>query len=243
MPADGGATGLLPRAPDGWVEALARTDLLGCLPQAALLSLAAQAQLHEYAPGELLMRQGERGGGVLVLVRGAVTVHRAGPGGSRAALAHLRPPAALGEVTLLDGGPRSASVQAVVPTAAIVLSRGALLDTLSAHPAVVDGLLRSLGRLVRRLSDRTADAVLLDLSGRLAKTLLVIAGSDRGGHVVRLSQSQLAELVGCSRQSLNQALGGLASRGLLHLEGRTVVLDDIAGLRRRAGLATPVDPR
>ena len=225
------------------VQALARTELLAGLPPSALHALAAQAQLHEYAPGDLLMTQGERGGTVLVLLSGAVTVHRAGQGGTRAALSHLRPPAVLGELTLLDGGPRSASVQAVAPTTAIALSREALVDALTSHPAVLDGLLRSLGRLVRRLSDRTADAVLLDLSGRLAKTLLLIAGSDRSGHVVRLSQSQLAELVGCSRQSLNQSLGGLADRGLLHLEGRAVVLDDVAGLRRRAGLPPPAARR
>lgn len=239
MPAQGGPITLRGGAQEERVQALAGTELLGGLPPAALRSLAEQAQLHEYAPGQLLMTQGERGGSVLVLLRGAVTVHRAGPRGSRAALAHLRPPAALGELTLLDGAPRSASVQAVVPTTALALSRGALLDTLNTHPAVLDGLLRSLGRLVRRLSDRTADSVLLDLPGRLAKTLLVIGGSERGGHVVRLSQSQLAELVGCSRQSLNQALGGLADRGLLHVEGRAVVLDDVAGLRRRAGLPPP----
>lgn len=241
--AQGGTTSLRSCAQDDRVEVLARTELLAGLPPAALHALAEQAELREYAPGELLMKQGERGDAVLVLVCGAVTVHRAGARGARAALSHLRPPAALGELTLLDGGPRSASVQAVVPTAALSLSRGALLDALSAHPAGLDGLLRSLGRLVRRLSDRTADAVLLDLPGRLAKTLLVIAASDRGSHVVRLSQSHLAELVGCSRQSLNQALGGLADRGLLHVEGRAVVLDDVEGLRRRAGLPPPASRR
>lgn len=238
MPAQPTTTGGLPRlhaGPAGRVSALAQTPLLGGLPDEALRELARRAQLRAFAPGDLLVAQGELGGSVLVLVRGAVTVYRGRSGGARAALAHLRPPAALGEVTLLDAGPRSASVEALEPTLALEISREELLSALAEHPALLDGLLHSLGRLVRRLSDRAADAVLLDLPGRLAKTLLVLAGADRA-NVVRLSQSRLAELVGCSRQSLNQALGGLAERGLLHVEGRQVVLDDRAGLRRRAGL-------
>lgn len=221
--------------PAARVAALSRTTLLGGVPTPALAELAARARLRTFAPGSALVAQGEPGGSILVILQGAVTVYRAGPHGSRAALAHLRPPAVLGEVTLLDGGPRSASVEALVPTAALELSRAELLAALAEHPAVVDGLLHSLGHLVRRLSNRAADAVLLDLSGRLAKTLLVLAGAEQSS-VVHLSQTRLAELVGCSRQSLNQALGGLAERGLLHVEGRQVVLDDPAGLRGRAGL-------
>lgn len=239
MPAQGGRTSALADAHDAPAEriaALARTTLLGGVPTAALAELAARAQLKVFAPGDVLVAQGAPGGSVLVLVAGAVTVYRAGPRGTRAALAHLRPPAALGEVTLLDGAPRSASVEALAPTVALELTRAELLAALEEYPAMLDGLLHSLGRLVRRLSDRAADAVLLDLPGRLAKTLLVLAGAERESSVVHLSQSKLAELVGCSRQSLNQALGGLAERGLLHVEGRQVVLDDRAGLRRRAGL-------
>lgn len=239
MPAQGGTTGVLARAhdaPAARVTALARTALLGGMPAPALAELAQRAHLRAFAAGDVLVAQGDAGGSVLVLVQGAVTVYRAGPRGTRAALAHLQPPAALGEVTLLDGGPRSASVEALVPTVALELSRSELLTALATHPAMLDGLLHSLGRLVRRLSDRAADAVLLDLPGRLAKTLLVLSDAARSSSVVHLSQSRLAELVGCSRQSLNQALGGLADRGLLHVEGRQVVLDDRAGLRRRAGL-------
>jgi CRP/FNR family cyclic AMP-dependent transcriptional regulator len=223
------------------VDALSRTSLLGRLDRAALDDLAERARVRSYQAGELLIEQGERGGSVLVLLAGAVTVYRRGPRGGRAALVHLRPPAALGEVTLLDAGPRSASVEAVEPTRALELDRADLLRALREHPGLLDGLLHALGGLVRRLSDRAADTFLLDLPGRVAKTLVVLAGSGRGPHVVRLSQSRLAELAGSSRQSLNETLSAFAERGLLHVEGRQVVIDDLDGLRRRAGVP-PVAP-
>lgn len=217
-------------------DALARTHLLSGLTRDVLEDLAQQARVRSYRAGEVLVAQGEPGGSLLVLLTGAVTVYRRGPRGGQAALAHLRPPAVLGEVTLLDGGPRSATVEAVEPTRALELDRADLLRALREQPALLDGLLQALGGLVRRLSDRAADTVLLDLPGRLAKTLVALAGPGAGPHVVRLNQARLAELAGSSRQSINEALGGLAARGLLHVEGRQVVLDDVDGLRRRAGL-------
>lgn len=218
------------------VQALARTTLLRGLDASALEDLAAQAGVRSYDAGELLLEQGERGGSVLVLLSGAVTVYRCGAGGRRAALAHLRPPAVLGEVTLLDASPRSASVEAVEPTLALELAREDLLRCLQRNAALLDGVLSALGNLIRRLSDRAADPFLLDLSGRVAKTLVVLAGAGPGPHLVRLSQARLAELVGGSRQSVNEVLSAFGQRGVLHVEGRQIVVDDPDALRRRAGL-------
>lgn len=221
-------------------EALGRTTLLCRLDQDTLLELAACAEQRHYARGDLLVVQGEPGGSVLVLLHGAVTVFRDRPGG-RAALSHLQAPAVLGELTLLDGSRRTASAEATEPSSALTLHRGQLLACARRDPALLEGLLVALGGLVRRLSDRTADATLLDLPGRVAKLLLLLAGGGRGPQVVHLSQSRLAELAMCSRQSLNLALGDFAGRGLLHHEGRDIVLDDLGALHRRAGL--PCAPR
>ena len=96
---------------------------------------------------------------------------------------------------------------------------------------------RSFGSLIRRLTDQTADHVFLDLPGRVAKTLVRLAGDQRAPLVtIELNQSQLAEMAGGSRQSVNQALGQFASRGWLHTEGRRIVVTDVNALRRRAGM-------
>ena len=216
--------------------ALARVELLGGLDDAVLDRLAASVVPRSWAAGEVVVAQGTPGGSLLVLVRGAVTVYRDTGTGARAALAHLRPPAVLGELTLLDGAPRTATVEAVEPTTALELDRAHLLDVLHSSPALLDGLLRSLGGLVRRLSDQAADHVLLDLAGRVAKTLVQLSGPGPGPHVVELSQGRIAELAGGSRQSLNQVLRTFSSRGYVRVEGRSIVVEDVAALRRRAGL-------
>lgn len=217
-------------------SALAEVELLRGLDEQVLRRLATRVRRRRWGAGELLCAQGASGGSLLVLTSGAVTVYRDAPGGERAALAHVKAPASVGDVTLLDGSPRTATVEAVEETSALELDRADLLELLRTQPAFLDGLLRSLGGLVRRLSDQAADHVLLDFPGRVAKTLAGLAGPPPGPHVVRLSQSRLAELAGGTRQSLNQVLGVFAGRGWVRVEGRSVVVEDLAALRRRGGL-------
>jgi CRP/FNR family cyclic AMP-dependent transcriptional regulator len=216
--------------------ALAGVELLAGLDEQSLRRLASRGRRRSWRAGDVLFAQGMPGGSLLVLTSGAVTVYRLTTGGDRAALAHLRAPASVGEVTLLDGSPRTATVEAVEQTEALELDRDDLLELLRTQPAFLDALLRSLGGLVRRLSDQTADHILLDFAGRVAKTLAGLAGPPPGPHVVRLSQSRLAELAGGTRQSLNQVLGAFATRGWVRVEGRSVVVEDVAAVRRRAGL-------
>ncbi|PZS25914.1 MAG: Crp/Fnr family transcriptional regulator [Pseudonocardiales bacterium] len=217
-------------------DLLAEVDVFAGLEQELRSRIAAAAVRRSYRRGQLLFVEGDRGDSLLVLLSGAVSVFRSAPSGERALLSVVRPPDVLGEVSILDGSNRSASAEAIDATTALSLSRPAFLDLVHSQPALLDAVLRSLGGLVRRLTDQTADYVFLDLAGRVAKTLVRLAGAATGAPVViELSQTQLAEMVGGSRQSVNQALGTFAVRGWLHVEGRRVALDDLAALRRRAG--------
>jgi CRP-like cAMP-binding protein len=107
-------------------------------------------------------------------------------------------------------------------------------------------VLRELGAMVRRLTDQLTDASLLDLPGRVAKTLVRLLEVRRGVDpeappVISLSQGKLAELAGGSRQSVNGAISTLSQRGLIRMDGRRIVIVDLIGLRVRAGL--PAQPR
>ena len=104
---------------------------------------------------------------------------------------------------------------------------------------MIDALLRSLGELVRGLTEQAGDLVFLDLGGRVAKLLLRLA--EEHGHGVspptvniRLSQSDLAAMVGTTRPAVNRVLQNLVFRGLITVDGHTIVLRDVPGLRRRA---------
>jgi CRP-like cAMP-binding protein len=230
--------GRLPTQPQ-IVAALRQVELFSAIDDGVLMQIAAVARPRDYDRGELLFVEGEQGDALLVLVTGSVTVFRTSADGERAALTVLEPPEVLGEIALLDGAPRSASVEATEPTTVLALSRAEFFSLLRSQPTVLEPLMRQLGQMVRRLTEQAADHVFLDLAGRVAKSLLRLAN---GGSppVVAITQSRLAEMSGGTRQSVNQVLGGFAQRGLVHLEGRRVLLTDVPGLRRRAHL--PPDP-
>ena len=222
-------------APAQVLAALGQVELFAGLPEAVLQQIAAVARSREYDKGELLFVEGDIGDSLLLLVSGSVTVFRTSADGERAALNVLEPPEVLGEIALLDGAPRSASVEATEPSVVLSLSRQEFFGLLRAQPTVLEPLMRQLGTMVRRLTEQAADHVFLDLAGRVAKALLRLASAG-SPPVVSITQSRLAEMSGGTRQSVNQVLGGFAQRGLVHLEGRRVLLTDVPGLRRRAHL-------
>lgn len=225
------------RAPTtaGTLGCLRHVEIFASLDERVLLELAAVARPRHYHEGELLFVEGEVGDSLLILISGSVTVFRTSAKGERAALNVLEAPEVLGEVALLDGAPRSASVEATEPTDVLVVSRAEFLWLLRHQPTVLEPLMRQLGTMVRRLTEQAADHVFLDLAGRVAKALLRLA-TPGSPPAVAITQARLAEMSGGTRQSVNQVLGGFAQRGLVHLEARRVLLTDVAGLRRRAHL-------
>ncbi|MGI8478325.1 MAG: Crp/Fnr family transcriptional regulator [Gaiellaceae bacterium] len=121
----------------------------------------------------------------------------------------------------------------------VSLDRATLLDVVHRHPGVADGMLRALGDLARRITEQASDLVFLDLAGRVAKCLVHLA--ERDGHVegsttvleLPLTQSELAEMVGGSQQSVNQILKAFETRGFLELRARQVAILDLESLRHR----------
>jgi CRP/FNR family cyclic AMP-dependent transcriptional regulator len=220
---------------------LSATRLFGELEREALLGLAARAVQRVYKKGQLIVYQGEPGDSVFVVVEGLVKVMVGSEGGEEMVLVTLRPRDTFGELSLVDGGPRSASAEAIETTKVLVITRSVLLEMLGEYPSLTDALLRSLGFLVRRLTEQAADLVFLDIHGRLAKLLLALA-EERGEHTgdgivldLQMTQTDLAAMVGGSRQSVNQTLHSFESRGYLEIEGRMVRLKKPDELRRRAG--------
>lgn len=221
---------------------LAGTRLFGELDPAALSSLAERAVERSYKKGQLLVYQGDSGDSVFVIVEGLVKVMVTSEEGEEMVLVTLRPRDTFGELSLVDGGPRSASAEAIEPTTVLIITRPILLELLGQHPSLTDTLLRSLGSLARRLTEQAADLVFLDIHGRMAKLLLTMAedrGQQAGETIVldlNLTQADLAAMVGGSRQSVNQTLRSFESRGYLDIEGRSITLKKPGELRRRAGL-------
>jgi CRP/FNR family transcriptional regulator, cyclic AMP receptor protein len=192
-----------------------------------------------YAAGQIICHQGDPGDRLYVVLHGLVKVVFTSERGDEIVLRTLGDGEVFGELAILDGSPRSASVVAVDSTQVFMLLRAQLLELMRQHPGLADEFLRMLGNLVRRLTEQAGDLVFLDLPGRLAKLLLQLADQHQGAGTAldrRLTQSDLAAMIGASRPAVNRALQSLAARGHLTVRGQTIVLRDVEGLRRRAEL-------
>ena len=228
------------------VDALARTTIFGSLDEAALQRVADESVEASYRPGAVVFAQGDPGDRLYVVTSGRLKLQVRIRGVDTLMLTTLRAPDTFGELAVIDRGPRSATVVALEPSTLLAVSRSTVLALLSDRPEVTDALLRGLGATVRRLTEQAADLALLDLTGRVAKLLVtlgdqqLVPGADDGaaGQVLelRLTQTDMAQMVGGTRQSVNQILSGFAARGLIEVRGRTIVLRRPADLRRRAGL-------
>jgi CRP-like cAMP-binding protein len=220
---------------------LQNTSLFGALPSEALQRLAEKAVRRSFGRGEIIFREDDSGDALCVVITGLVKVYRTSPDGDEMLLVTLEPSAVFGELPMVDGGLRSASAAAVDATTVLMVSRTSLLEALRGSSELVDRLLQSLGSMVRRLTDQAADLVFLDLHGRVAKLLLRLADergiAEPGGRALdlHLTQSDIANMVGGSRQSVNQVLNSFERLGYVGLDGRRIVIKRPELLQRRAG--------
>jgi CRP/FNR family transcriptional regulator, cyclic AMP receptor protein len=210
------------------------------LDDEAAAALRASMVEIKLARGEVLFREGDAGDQIYVVVEGKIKLGRTSPDGRENLLAVLGPGQMFGELSLFDPGPRSASASAITDTTLLGLAHKDLLPWLTGRPEVARNLLSQLAQRLRRSNDTLADLVFSDVPGRVAKQLLDLSErfgvpSAEGLRVVHdLTQEELAQLVGASRETVNKALADFVSRNWIRLESRSVVLTDIDRLRRRA---------
>jgi len=224
---------------DQVTELLGRTELFRSLDERSRRELAAMATQTAFAKGQTIFVQDEPGDRMFVLASGAVKLVVRSRHGEVVELARHRPPAVFGEVALLDGGPRSASAEAIEPSLLLGIARAKVIELLRSDSGVVDALLRSLGELVRRANRQTTDLVFLDLQGRVARKLLELAEAPgtSGGTVLdqrAFTQTELAHMVGGVRQTVNLALRSLERRGLIRVSEGKIEILELDRLRRRA---------
>lgn len=190
--------------------------------------------------GEILFNEGDPGDRLFILTDGKVKLGHTSPDGRENLLAVLGPGEVLGELTLFDPGPRSTTATAVAPTHLLELQHKDLMEFLETRPTLAKHMLRALAQRLRRTNESLADLVFSDVPGRVAKALLDLGDrfgsrTEEGLHVAHdLTQEELAQLVGASRETVNKSLAEFVSRGWIRLEGRAVTLLDLDRLRRRA---------
>jgi CRP/FNR family cyclic AMP-dependent transcriptional regulator len=213
---------------------LAACPLFSGVAEPRLEELAEQAQPRRYRRGQLVFCEGDSGDSLLVVVEGSLKVTSSRADGGEFLLAVMSPNEVIGELTVADGGPRSATVSAVTDAMVLRIPREAVLATAAVSPALTMALLGALAAMVRRLTGSAADLAFLDIPRRVAK--LVLSRAAPGGNATTgLTQTELAAAVGASRQSLNAALRDFQRRGWITVRPGKIELTDPGALRRFAG--------
>jgi CRP/FNR family transcriptional regulator, cyclic AMP receptor protein len=226
-------------------DLLARAPLFAGLSDADRQALIERLQPQDAARGDVIFREGDPGDRVFVILSGKVKIGRAAPDGRENLITILGPGEMFGELSLFDPGPRNASATAINDASLVSLEHTALRPWLASRPEAAGMLLRALARRLRRTNDAMADMVFTDVPGRVAKALLDLAdrfgepaqpGNETAGIRVEhgLTQEELAQLVGASRETVNKALADFATRGWLRLDSRAVVVLDRERMSRRA---------
>jgi CRP-like cAMP-binding protein len=205
----------------------------------ALAAVARLMRTRRFRRNEVIFHAGDPGDSLFVVGTGSVKIVLASPDGDEAIIATLRPGDFFGELSVLDGAERSATAVSLEPTVLDSLARAPFLGLVDTEPGLRLALLAGLAAELRRLTHHVEGLHFLDLPGRLAMRLVDLAReADGPGPGAELSwhytQSDLASMIGGSRQSVNRVLGDLGAEGLLRIERDTIVIPDVDALARVA---------
>ncbi|GAA2988350.1 Crp/Fnr family transcriptional regulator [Actinokineospora auranticolor] len=221
-------------------ETLARAGIFQGVEPAAAEALAQTLEAVEFPRGHVIFAEGEPGDRLYIIQSGKVKLGRKSPDGRENLLGIFGPSDMFGELSIFDPGPRTSTATTVTEVRAVTMDRPALRQWIATRPEIAEQLLRVIARRLRRTNGMLADLIFTDVPGRVAKALLQLAqrfGSQEAG-LLRvthdLTQEEIAQYVGASRETVNKALADFAHRGWLRLEGKSVLILDPERLARRA---------
>lgn len=211
-------------------DILAKVPVFAALGEAALDELSQVAHTRRLKPREELCHKGDEGSQVYVIVRGRLRVNTTSAEGSDVQFNLMNPGEVCGELALLAGGERTATMSAFDECEILALDRRDFLPFLRRNPDAAIQLLEIIAQRLARLSELMEDTVFLALPQRLAKRLLSLAdqyGEGNGDHVridMRLSQQELGTMVGTSRESVNKQMRAWEAEGLVKSERSIITL-------------------
>jgi CRP-like cAMP-binding protein len=221
-------------------EVLARAGIFQGVDPAAIEVLTESLERVEFPRGTVIFNEGEPGDRLYIIVSGKVKIVRSAPDGRENLLTILGPSDMFGELAIFDPGPRTSSVTTVTQVRAVSMDREALRTWISGRPEIAEQLLRVLARRLRRTNNNLGDLIFTDVPGRVAKQLLQLVQrfGAQEGNALRvthdLTQEEIAQLVGASRETVNKALADFSQRGWIRVEGKSVLILDPERLAKRA---------
>lgn len=191
-----------------------------------LEQVAEHGTVRTYPKNAVLIHEGDLSDSLYVILKGKVKVYASDEDGKEIILNIQGPGEYFGELALIDAAPRSASVMTMEPSKLAVVSRADFENFLTLHPSVAIELIRSLAQRVRSLTESVKSLALLDVYGRVARTLLDLATEEEGEVAVRqrLTHQDIANMVGASREMVSRIMKDLINGGYIRIEDRQIVI-------------------
>lgn len=220
--------------------ALRQTNLLRSVTAQDLETIAAASRLRTVRRGQVLFSAGDPSDTLILVISGRVKVVVRSADGAELTLTIVQPGGMFGEISIADGGPRSADAEALEDCRLLLVPIELITDLCSRVPAVTQAVMSSLAATLRRLTEGVSDLVFLDLPRRVAKVLLSQPRGDDGVIQLNMNQEELAHQVGGSRQSVNAALRGFERRGWIEVHDRAVTVRQAAALGRFANQVSAI---
>jgi CRP/FNR family cyclic AMP-dependent transcriptional regulator len=224
---------------------LDKVPLLIGLDRAERESLTRDMRKRSYRRGEILFHRDDEGSLLYVIVSGLVRIYLPTGTGEEVTLDILKPGDILGELAVFDDLPRSASAMALEDLTVLTLDRTSVMASLAEYPKAAGRILAELSRRLRSTNSMIEDIITLDVPGRICKKLLQLSEehgtkTPQGIRIeVRLTQQELASMIGATRESTNKVLRNFQARGVIRVDGQTLTILRPNLLRERGALAGP----
>ena len=218
-----------PASPDEKFSVLRRHPIFRELNQAALDQLCRYSKTRAVKRGTIVFSKGDPGNSLFAVVKGTVRIGVTSAEGREAVFNIIEPGEIFGEIALLDGRERTADAVATSDCELLVVDRREFLPFVQSQPLLAMKLIDLLCKRLRWISDHVEQIVLPNLPGRLAKAIVRLAerdGSAQAKKKLTVTQLELSQMIGMSRESINKQLRSWAKRKLVRLErGGIVMLD------------------
>jgi len=225
--------------PDKETSYFKQVSFFADLPEEEIQVLSSATKRRTFRAGEVIFHRDDPGQVLYMIKEGKVKICNISPDGQEVSLAVLGKGEYFGEFALLDGLPRSADAVALEKVESYTLQRSDFHNIILKNPKIAILVLEALSKRLRNTDQMVEDLIFLDVYGRVAKKLLELADAhgvktDEGVRIdVRLTQQELASMVGASRESVNKVLGYFTDKNFISTDKHRITIHHIADLKRR----------
>ena len=195
------------------------------LSDAELAEIEQHGSVKTFRKNAIVINQGDETSSLYIILSGSVKVFISSEDGREVVLNHQRAGDYFGDLSLIDRQPRAASVMTTEPSRFMIISRDDFMRCLRNNPEIALNLIKPLTSRIRVLAQNVSNLALLDVYGRVAHTLLQQAHEENGQQVTdRLTQQEIADMVGASRAMVSRILKDLKAGGYISIDKKRIIV-------------------